>query len=119
MGGPKLSLPWVDTKPWVELSIVQYAATIALVAVGQSLNFGIYRAIGIDGVYYGIKLGKRVPWVTGFPFSVCPHPQYVGSVMTILGLAALLWNHAPQGLGVIVVYWASLYVVTAVVEDNL
>jgi hypothetical protein len=29
----------------------------------------------LAGVYYGIKLGRKVPWATGFPFSVAPHPQ--------------------------------------------
>lgn len=56
----------------------------------QWLNVGIFRAIGHAGVYYGFKLGHSIPWVTGFPFNVVSHPQYVGSVATVLGAAALV-----------------------------
>ena len=47
-----------------------------LILVGQSLNLAIYRAIGNDGVYYGFKLGRTVPWCSGFPFNIgLRHPQ--------------------------------------------
>lgn len=61
----------------------------------QWLNVGIYRAIGHAGVYYGFKLGHTVPWVSGFPFNVVAHPQYVGSVATVLGGAALVSTGLP------------------------
>ena len=48
----------------------------ALIIAGQSLNVAIYRAIGNDGVYYGFKLGRTVPWCSGFPFNFgLRHPQ--------------------------------------------
>ena len=53
----------------------QWLAAAALLAVGQALNVGIYRAIGHPGVYYGFKMGHVVPWVDGFPFNVVAHPQ--------------------------------------------
>jgi hypothetical protein len=56
----------------------------------QWLNLGIFHAIGHAGVYYGFKLGHTIPWVDGFPFNVVSHPQYVGSVATLLGMAALV-----------------------------
>lgn len=37
---------------------------------------------GRNGVYYGARLGKAVKWCRGFPFSVVPHPQYLGSALT-------------------------------------
>ncbi|GFH15500.1 phosphatidyl-N-methylethanolamine N-methyltransferase, partial [Haematococcus lacustris] len=61
----------------------------------KALNVGIYKAIGKVGVYYGTRLGHTVPWVTGFPFSVVPHPQYVGSALSVWGGAALLANQLP------------------------
>jgi hypothetical protein len=51
---------------------------------------GIFQAIGHAGVYYGFKLGHSIPWATGFPFNVVSHPQYVGSVATVLGAAVLV-----------------------------
>ena len=56
----------------------------------QALNIGIYRAIGHEGVYYGFKLGHTIPWHDGFPFNLVPHPQYVGSVLTVWGVVALV-----------------------------
>ena len=44
---------------------VQWLAATVLVSVGQILNAAIYAAIGRDGVYYGFKLGRPVPWCTG------------------------------------------------------
>lgn len=66
---------------------LQVASTAFLL---QWLNVGIFNAIGHAGVYYGFKLGHTVPWVSGFPFNVVAHPQYVGSVATVLGGAALV-----------------------------
>ena len=54
--------------------------------IGQGLNAAIYRAIGKSGVYYGNRLGLEVPWVTGFPFSVVPHPQYFGVCVAVVGI---------------------------------
>jgi hypothetical protein len=89
----------------------------------------VYGAIGGDGVYYGTRLGKRVPWVHGFPFSIggggkpgkglrIPHPQYLGSALTALGGLVLLWHGAPPGSAPLVGYWCGLYAVTAVQEDT-
>lgn len=64
----------------------------------QWLNVGIFKAIGHAGVYYGFKLGHTVPWVSGFPFNVVSHPQYVGSVATVLGGAALVSPKLPGSL---------------------
>ena len=44
--------------------------------LGQLLNMAIYKAIGKNGVYYGYKLGRPVPWCTTFPFNAfTAHPQ--------------------------------------------
>ncbi|KAL4430840.1 hypothetical protein ABPG75_006096 [Micractinium tetrahymenae] len=105
----------------IDLAAVPPLAWIAfalLVGFGQWLNVGIFKAIGHAGVYYGFKLGHTVPWVSGFPFNVVSHPQYVGSVATVLGGAALVWTQAPQGLGLLTLYWTLLYVATAIQEDK-
>jgi len=55
------------------------AVAMLLLVAGQALNAGIYAAIGKEGVYYGFKLGARVPWVTGFPFNLgYRHPAVRG-----------------------------------------
>lgn len=101
------------------ISLLHFLVGGALVAAGQTLNAGIYRAIGHPGVYYGFKLGHTIPWVTGFPFNVVRHPQYVGSVMSVVGAAVLLWSQAPSGLGLLTAYWTSLYVITGWMESSL
>lgn len=72
------------------ISLWQWLAFLVLVAAGQSLNVGIYKAIGVDGVYYGFKLGKKIPWVNGFPFNVVSlvqrriHPNHVMAKNTLM-----------------------------------
>ena len=42
-------------------------------------------------MYYGFKLGRPVGWATGFPFNAgFRHPQYVGSIVSQLGILLLL-----------------------------
>ena len=71
-------------------------------------------------VYYGFKLGHKIPWVTGFPFNLgISHPQYVGATLTLWGLAALLW--APEqrpALVQVCAAWTGLYVFTGVIESR-
>jgi hypothetical protein len=43
---------------------------LAAAIVGQVLNAGVLKALGVNGTYYGTRLGKNVPWVSGFPFNV-------------------------------------------------
>ena len=90
---------------------------ILLAGFGQVLNASIFRAIGHAGVYYGFKLGHKIPWVEGFPFNVVSHPQYVGSVMTIWGAAILLWSQSPPGFGLLLSYWTGLYLITGCMES--
>ena len=78
---------------------------------------GIYNAIGADGVYYGFKLGKTVPWVTGFPFNVTSHPQYIGSVLTVWGCFCLTLSQQPPGLLPLTIYWTCLYAITLIQEQ--
>ena len=91
---------------------------VALIAGGQTLNAGIYKAIGHVGVYYGFKLGHKVPWVDGFPFNVVQHPQYVGSVMSVWGVVALVWTQSPIGIAMLAGYWTCLYILTAIQESS-
>ncbi|XP_042509416.1 phosphatidyl-N-methylethanolamine N-methyltransferase isoform X4 [Macadamia integrifolia] len=53
------------------------------------LNFRVYQLLGESGTYYGVRFGKKIPWVTEFPFGYIQDPQYVGSIMSLL--ACLSW----------------------------
>lgn len=102
------------------ISLPQWLAFLLLACYGQSLNVGIFQAIGHDGVYYGFKLGKVIPWVNGWPFDSVSHPQYVGSVLTVWALVALVWGQAPAAaLAIMAGFWTLVYVVTAVQEQYL
>mmetsp|Transcript_13626 Transcript_13626/g.43033 ORF Transcript_13626/g.43033 Transcript_13626/m.43033 type:complete len:259 (-) Transcript_13626:351-1127(-) len=93
-----------------------------LVAIGQILNIGIYRAIGKNGVYYGCKFNQHVNWCTGFPFNVVTaHPQYLGSVLTTFG-ACLLTAHPAvlrRGWFGLAAMQALQYAYMSYVEHNL
>ena len=88
-------------------------------SVLQTLNVSMYNAIGKKGVYYGEKLGSKVPWCTSFPFSVVSHPQYVGSVLSIWGVFALVYAQGPATLWTVATYWTGLYFVTGLIEQFL
>lgn len=60
-----------------------------LILLGQLFNWGVYAAIGEAGVYYGCRLGRKIPWAYGFPFDTVPHPQYLGATISIWGTSIL------------------------------
>lgn len=94
---------------------VQLAMAAALMVAGQLLNLSIYHAIGKKGVYYGARLGARVPWSTAFPFSAgYQHPQYVGGYCTQLGVMLCVATPATLSAGMLplAAYWAALYLGT-------
>ncbi|GAB2228239.1 hypothetical protein Drorol1_Dr00010069 [Drosera rotundifolia] len=49
----------------------------------------VYQLLGEAGVYYGVRFGKTIPWVSEFPYGYVKDPQYVGSILTLL--ACLSW----------------------------
>ena len=92
--------------------------------LGQSLNAGIYAAIGRNGVYYGNRFGAKLgPWCTGFPFNiplVGRHPQYTGVLLSIWGGVSLTADDAATAAGFpyIALIWSAFYLFTAVVEQT-
>lgn len=65
-------------------------AGVTLVGAGQTLNAGVFRALGTAGVFYGNRFGRQIPWSRGFPFSLVAHPQYLGATLTIWGVFLLV-----------------------------
>ncbi len=45
---------------------------LILIFAGQFLNFRVYQLLGEVGVYYGVRFGYSVPWVTEFPYVLSP-----------------------------------------------
>jgi len=104
----------------LEMSRLPFTAVGALlVAAGQILNFTVYKKLGIDGVYYGCKLGKKIKWVYDFPFNFISNPQYTGCILTILGMAFIVISkeYLCQGAFSIVYFWVFLYVISMIVES--
>jgi len=75
-----------DGLPLPTAAPLPMAVGIILILLGQFLNMSVFQRLGKVGVFYGNKLGHQVPWVEGFPFSLVPHPQYTGTVLSIWGL---------------------------------
>lgn len=92
-----------DAMAW-SLTLLRATFAIPLGIVGQVLNFSVYTTIGRSGVYYGVRLGEVIPWVSTFPFAggYVPHPQYVGATLSGIGLAALLWTPGSGAAGLAV-----------------
>ena len=78
------SLSFLCTSEWV------MALASLMILIGQILNLGVFYQLGTVGVFYGCKFGYRVPWCREFPFSLCSHPQYVGTVLSIWGFFLLV-----------------------------
>jgi methylene-fatty-acyl-phospholipid synthase len=64
---------------------VPLAVGSALLVIGQALNLGVFYRLGVTGVFYGNRFGEQVPWCRKFPFSLCRHPQYLGTLCSIWG----------------------------------
>jgi hypothetical protein len=97
------------------------AVAMALLVAGQALNAGIYAAIGKKGVYYGFKLGARIPWVTGFPFNLgYRHPQYVGGTLSQYALFLVLSSPATQAAGLLplLAWWTINYALVSWMEAS-
>ena len=58
---------------------------VAFLLFGQHLNARVYELLGVDGVYYGYRFGKHIPWRTEWPYSHVRDPQYLGSACTVVG----------------------------------
>lgn len=56
---------------------------LMLLGFGQLLNFSVMARLGRDGVFYGNRFGRKIEWRTGFPFSIVPHPQYLGALLSV------------------------------------
>lgn len=76
-------------------SLLTYILVAAFVS-GQILNFSVYNTIGFNGVYYGIKFGKKIPWTSAFPYNITwlKHPQYIGAYLTIVSGFLLAFENA-------------------------
>ena len=60
---------------------------LLLLFIGQALNMGVWSSLGVDGTYYGVRFGHKIPWVTSFPYNIgLPDPQYWGSILSLFGL---------------------------------
>eukprot|EP00640_Fibrocapsa_japonica_P006696 CAMPEP_0113935430 /NCGR_PEP_ID=MMETSP1339-20121228/2574_1 /TAXON_ID=94617 /ORGANISM="Fibrocapsa japonica" /LENGTH=180 /DNA_ID=CAMNT_0000937577 /DNA_START=125 /DNA_END=664 /DNA_ORIENTATION=+ /assembly_acc=CAM_ASM_000762 len=86
---------------------LRLAIGLTLVAIGQILNIAVYKTLGKDGVYYGAKLGRPVPWVNGFPFNTVRDPQYTGCILTIWGgfILVATQSHVVAGLIPMGIIW--------------
>lgn len=105
------------------ISPAQWVVGLLFGVLGQILNISIYTAIGHDGVYYGTKLGKTIPWCTTFPFTKVfglfriAHPQYIGSVLSIWGLVTLVYMSVNPGIFTVALGWSVFYAITGVIEE--
>ncbi|XP_062217768.1 phosphatidyl-N-methylethanolamine N-methyltransferase-like [Phragmites australis] len=74
-------------------------------------NILVYQLLGESGTYYGVRFGKKIPWVTEFPFDYIKDPQYVGSMLSLVAL--LCWVPFQY-----VLLWCLVYVLMIWVENK-
>mgnify|MGYP006274276003 CR=1 FL=1 len=71
--------------PLPEAPPVAITAGVTLIVIGQILNASVMHRLGNEGVFYGNRFGRDIPWQTGFPFSLVAHPQYLGALASVWG----------------------------------
>jgi hypothetical protein len=110
-----LAAPLVD---FTVLSHFRWVSGIQLVVLGQLLNAATFAALGMNGVLFGCQFGQEIPWVTGFPFTVAKHPQYVGVIMTISGFVLLMATgaHVTAGMLGLLAFEVLLYFTSMCLE---
>lgn len=69
--------------PWPTAPTPVLAAGLAALLAGQVLNAAVFWRLGREGVFYGTRFGRKIEWQTGFPFSILPHPQYLGALVSV------------------------------------
>jgi len=106
---------------WAGVTRLQWVLLAQGLIAGQGLNAAIYRAIGKKGVYYGHRLGLPADWYVGFPFTVAPHPQYMGVCMSVIGVNAFAATdrHVKAGWFNLTTIQVLYYVYMGLVEDYL
>lgn len=103
-------------QPYTLIQWVPYYQPLRLITsgtcviFGQILNGAVYKSLGFEGVYYCRELGYPArPWVYGFPF-IMPHPQYIGSILTVAGGGGW-FGIGPDGPRMDIIY-LTIYVVS-------
>jgi len=107
LGGALVPLP---TAP-----LAMALAGLAVIAVGQWLNGLVFRRLGPRAVFFGSELGDEGRLVTGFPFSLIPHPQYAGAVLSVWGFFLVMRYPNPDWI-VLPLIETALYVLGARLE---
>lgn len=96
------------------INSTQLMIGLPILLVGQILNVLVWYRIGIDGVCYGCKFGRNVPWCSEFPYSHFNHPQYLGAILTIWGIFVFMWNECTDWYVIPVIetllYICSMYI---------
>ena len=97
---------FLDESSHFPVSFGKIVSSVFCIICGQWLNSAVWNTLGVNGVCYGFKLGRPVPWITGFPFNIgVSNPQYVGSVITDFGVITLLINPITAEAGILYVFF--------------
>ena len=96
---------------------IMFGMAVCIGLFGIHLNNAVYSTIGADGVYYGFKLNKHVPWVTGYPFDTFRHPQYTGAWCALSSWAFMVMGPIPE-LAILLTFQAWSYAVTGIMEES-
>lgn len=95
------------------------AIAVAMSLFGVFLQREVYKKIGKEGVYYGFKLGKHIPWCFDYPFTVYRHPQYTGCVLIYLGMQFLImYKDFPGEWATMSMFHIWAYGMTGIMEEG-
>ena len=89
-------------------------------ALGLTLQRGALQAAGEAGLYYGTRLAKgQLAEPSTWPFTLLPHPEYVGAALLVWSPILMLAQQLPESSVFLALFWTLLYILSCFVEDNL
>ena len=88
---------------------------------GQFMNLSVYQALTRDGVYYGAVFGRKIQWVSGWPYKLfnisIPDPQYIGCILSLISLLFLI-NQKHTKLTIVFSFWILNYIFLIFLEKT-
>jgi hypothetical protein len=87
---------------------------------GQFMNLSVYQALTRDGVYYGAVFGRKIKWVSGWPYKLfniisIPDPQYLGCILSLISLLFLSYQKHIK-LTIVFIFWILNYIILIILE---
>lgn len=106
-----------------ELSQIQlrdWILGLTAAALGLALQRGALQAAGEAGLYYGARLNRgQLVEPSAWPFSLLPHPEYIGALLLVWSPVLMLAQQLPASSVFLALFWTLLFILGCFMEDYM